>query len=146
MIKILKAKVEDSEELRKLETKIWGEEVTNKYDLPEMIRFGYAYIAKDGKRIIGGIYADKTKDNRIYVYDWVVDEKYRREEIGEKLYKRLTSATKLPVITFLDPNNVPTIEAHKKMGFKILRRVKNAYGKIKGLEGGYRLLVELNKK
>ena len=53
-IRIERAKPSDSKELRRLETRVWKEEVTNKYDLPMFIRFGYAFVAKDGNRIVGG--------------------------------------------------------------------------------------------
>ena len=46
-IKIVKAKIEDSQEIRNLETEVWGEECTNKYDIPMYIRFGYVYVAKE---------------------------------------------------------------------------------------------------
>jgi ribosomal protein S18 acetylase RimI-like enzyme len=146
VIKIVRAKVEDSEELRKLETRIWRERVTNKYDLSDMIRFSYAYIAKDENKTVGGIYGYKTKDGKFYVCDWFVDKRYRKRGIGSKLYKRLIKDIKLPIVSFLDPNYPPTIKAHKKLGFKILKKVKNAYGRIKGLEDGYQLLAELRKK
>ena len=140
-IKIRKAKIEDSQEIRNLETKVWGEECTNKYDIPMYIRFGYVYIAKEKDKIVGAICGYKTKNNKIYVCDWFVDKKYRNKKIGIKLYKRLISTVKLPIITFLDPKRIPTMNAHKNLGFKVVKKVKNAYGLKKGLEGGYRLLV-----
>ena len=43
---ISKAKVSEAQFIRKLEEKIWGEEVVNKYDAPMLVRFGYVYVAK----------------------------------------------------------------------------------------------------
>jgi L-amino acid N-acyltransferase YncA len=144
-IKIVKAKIEDAQKIRILETKVWAEECTNKYDIPMYIRFGYVYVAKEGNRIIGAICSYKTKDNKVYVCDWFVDNKYRGKSIGMKLYKKLISSVKFPIVTFLDPARIPTVKAHEKLGFKLLKKVKNAYGINKGLEKGERLLVILKK-
>lgn len=43
---VSKAKVSEAQFIRKLEEKIWGEEVVNKYDAPMLVRFGYVYTAK----------------------------------------------------------------------------------------------------
>lgn len=145
-IKILKATIDDAQQIRILETKVWGEECTNKYDIPMYIRFGYVYVAKDGKKIIGAICSYKTKDNKVYVCDWFVDKKYRGQDIGIKLYKKLINSVKYPIVTFLDPARTPTVKAHEKLGFKLHKKIKNAYGIKKGLEGGERHLVILKKK
>ncbi len=143
MIKITKAKVAEAQEIRKLEKKVWGEEVVNKYDIPMFVRFGYVFVAKDKKKIVGAICSYKTNIDEIYVCDWVVDPKYRNREIGLKLYQKLINSVKNPIITFLDPHLTPTLRAHEKLGFKIVKRVDNAYGNIGGLEGGSRLLARL---
>jgi len=33
-------KIEEAQEIRKLEERVWGEEVVNKYDIPMFIKFG----------------------------------------------------------------------------------------------------------
>lgn len=148
MIRISRAKPSDSEEVRKLETKVWNEEVSNKYDIPMFIRFGYAFIAKDRKKIIGCIYGYKTNKNQVFVCDWFVDKNYRKKDIGIKLYKKLISSISCPIVSFIDPKRIPTLNAHKKLGFKVLKKVKNAYGRAEGLEKGYKLLMGFknNKK
>ena len=140
-IKISKAKIEDSQEIRELETKVWDEECTNKYDIPMYIRFGYVYVAKEGNKIVGAICSYKTKENMVYVCDWFVDENYRGKDIGIKLYKKLISEVKVPIVNFLEENRIPTVNAHKKLGFKLWKRVKNAYGLDKGLKASERLLM-----
>lgn len=145
-IRILKAKIDDAQQIRVLETRVWGEECTNKYDIPMYIRFGYVYVAKEGERIIGAICSYKTRDGKIYVCDWFVDKNYRGKNIGIKLYKKLIDSVKLPIVTFLDPDRIPTLKAHEKLGFRVLKKIKNAYGIDKGLEAGERLLVILNNR
>jgi ribosomal protein S18 acetylase RimI-like enzyme len=145
-IQILRAKVSEAQEIRKLETKVWGEEVVNKYDIPMFVRFGYVFVAKDKNKIVGAIIAYKTKDDDIYVCDWVVDQKYRNKKIGLKLYTKLINSVKNPIITFLDPKRIPTIKAHELLGFKIVKKVNNAYGYSQGLESGNRLLARLENK
>ncbi|MGV8150326.1 MAG: GNAT family N-acetyltransferase [Candidatus Woesearchaeota archaeon] len=145
-LQILKAKIGDAQEIRKLETRIWGEEVVNKYDIPMFVRFGYVFIAKDKNKIVGAICSYKTKKDEVYVCDWVVDEKYRNKNIGSKLYKKLINSVNYPIITFLDPKLITTVRAHEKLGFKLFKRIDNAYGDIGGLEDGARLLVKLENK
>ena len=146
-IRIVNAKIEDSKQIRALETKIWGEECTNKYDIPMYIRFGYVYVAKEKNKVIGVICSYKTKDNKLYVCDWFVDEKYRGRNIGMRLYKRLISNARLPIVTFLDPARIPTIKAHEKLGFRLLKKVKNAYGIYNNKRNsGERLFVMLDNK
>lgn len=142
-IKIQKAKVEDAQTIRGLETKVWKEEVTNKYDIPMFVRFGYVFIAKDKEKIIGAIIGYKTNKDEVYISDLVVDFNYRRQGIGEKLKERLLKEVKgMDVVSFLDPENTPTIELNKKMGAKIISKPRNPYGlKGKTLETGYRLFV-----
>ncbi|MBP9766037.1 MAG: GNAT family N-acetyltransferase [Candidatus Pacebacteria bacterium] len=140
---IQKAKVENSKEIRELEKKIWKEECTNQYDMPMFIRFGYVFIAKDNLKIIGAVTSFKTNKNEVYVSDLFVDSKYRKLGIGQKLKERLLKEVKgMNVISFLDPKNTATINLHKKIGSKIVSKIKNAYGlKEKSLETGDRLLV-----
>ena len=130
----------DSQEIRKLEAKIWGEEVVNKYDAPMLVRFGYSYIAKDKGKIVGAIVAYPTKQKEVYVCDLVVDKNYRREKIGERLYKRLILATRgRNIVSFIDPGNKASINLHLRLGAKIVRKVKNPYA----LREGIRLFVRL---
>lgn len=137
-IKITKAKTSDSQQIKKLEDKIWDEEVVNKYDIPMFVSFGYVFVAKDKDKIIGAIVAYPTKQNEVYVCDWVVDKKYRKMKIGEKLYKKLIkSVGKRSVVSFVETNNAPSIKAHQKFGFKIVKKIKNSYD----LNEGYRFFM-----
>ena len=147
MIKITKAVVSDAQNIRKLESKVWGEEVVNKYDIPMFIRFGWCFVAKDSGKIIGAIYAYSTRAGQVYVSDWVVDSKHRGQEIGLALYRALISAVRgKSIISFIDPKNTVSLAGHKKLGFKIVRTVPDAYGLKKGIEGGPRILVKLKNQ
>lgn len=144
--KISKANVTDAQMIRKLEEKVWKEEVTNKYDIPMFVRFGYVYTAKVNSTIVGAIVAYRTNKDEVYVCDLVVDPKYRRLKIGEKLYRRLMSSVKgKNIVSFLDPELGPTQQLHKKLGGKIAAKIKDPYNleKDKGLETGYRLFVRI---
>jgi predicted nucleic acid-binding protein len=70
-------------------------------------------------------------------------------KIGEKLRIRLFKEVKgMNVVSFLDPKNTPIINLNKKMGAKIVARVKDAYGLDSEsiLESGIRLFVRTKNK
>jgi len=143
-IKIMKAQAGDSQEIRELENAVWKEEVVNKYDIPMFVRFGYVYVAKHGSTLAGAIVSFRTNKNEVYVCDLVVNPKYRRLHIGEKLYKKLLGVTKgKNIVSFLDPENIPTLELHKKLGAKVIKKVKNAYDLNRGIETGVRLFIRI---
>lgn len=128
MILISQAKLSDAHKIRRLETRVWKGEVTNKYDMPMVVRFGYVYTAKDGKKLVGGLVAYPTKHGEIYVCDWVVDKNYRGNGVGWQLYQRLLQDTqKKTVVTFVAVKNKASLVGHKKLGFKIVKRVKDPY-------------------
>jgi ribosomal protein S18 acetylase RimI-like enzyme len=148
-ITITKALVSESQQIRKLEETVWGEEVTNKYDFPMFVRFGYVYVAKLDKKIVGAIVGYRTKKNEVYVCDLVVDRKYQRMGIGEKLYKKLLYATKgMDIVSFLDPDLGPTLRLHQKLGAKIVTQIRDPYNLLhdKSLETGMRLFVRIKNK
>jgi len=142
MIKITKAKVADAQAIRQLETVVWKEEVTNKYDAPIFVRFGWCYVAKSGQKIVAAITSFLANTNEVYVCDWVVAEAYRRKDIGQRLYQTLIKAAgSRDIISLINPKNTASLLAHEKLGFKVVRRVKMAYGLRDGLEAGNRILV-----
>jgi ribosomal protein S18 acetylase RimI-like enzyme len=123
--------------------------VVNKYDIPMFVRFGYVFVAKCENNIVGAIVSYKTSKDEIYICDLVVDPKYRNLKIGEKLRIRLFKEVKgMNVVSFLDPKNTPIINLNKKMGAKIVARVKDAYGLDSEsiLESGIRLFVRTKNK
>lgn len=129
MIKIRMAMMSESQKIRKLEERVWGEKnVTDKWDIANFVRFGYVFVAKEKNKIIGAIIAMKTKDNKVYVGDWIVDKKYRRKRVGTMLYKALIKKVgRKTVIAFIDPNNGKSLKAHSMLGFRIIREVEDAY-------------------
>lgn len=141
---ITKAKEGDAQAIRVLENAVWKEEVVNKYDIPMFVRFGYVFIAKHEGKIVGAIISYCTNRNEVYVCDLVVEPKYRRLNIGEKLYKKLLQSTKgKNIVSFLDPENIPTLEFHKKLGAKVVAKIKNAYDLNRGIETGTRLFIRI---
>ena len=129
MITISKAVKSDSKNIIELEERVWKEKnVTSIYDIPIFIKYGYTFVAKDENKIIGVIIAIKTKEDNIFVLDWIIDKKYRRREIGKKLYKKLiTSIKNSAILSLVDENNIASINAHKKLGFKIIKKLKDPY-------------------
>jgi L-amino acid N-acyltransferase YncA len=129
MIRICKAKINESQKIRKLEEKVWKEKnVTDKYDIANFVRFGYVFVAKEKNKIIGAIIAMKTKVDKIYVGDWVVDKRYRRKGIGTMLYKALIRKVEgKTLIAFVEPNNTKSLKAHSRLGFRIIRKIEDTY-------------------
>jgi len=144
-IRIVRAKIRDSQEIRALEQKVWNEKdvagkyvagkyvagkyVAGKYDIATTIRFGYCFVAKDRDKIIGAVIAIKTNDDKVYIQDWFVKWEYRGKGIGKRLYLRLIETAKdLPVITFVHPKFKASLNVHKSIGFKIAGKVKDVYG------------------
>jgi ribosomal protein S18 acetylase RimI-like enzyme len=143
-ISIFKAKPEDAKAVRALEALVWEEEVTSKYDTPMFIRFGYVFIAKMGKKIIGAIVAFPTNRGDVFVSDIVVHPEYQGQGIGEKLYRKLLAAVHgTDVVSFLNPRLMPTRNLHKKLGGKVVARIKDAYQLKEGLEVGERLFIRI---
>jgi ribosomal protein S18 acetylase RimI-like enzyme len=144
-IVITKAKVSDAQAIRLLEGLVWKEEVVNKYDIPMFVRFGYVFVAKQGKKLVGAIVSFRTNTDQVFVSDLVVDPKYRRMKIAEKLYRKLLHTVKgKDVVSFLDPKLSPTMDLNKKMGAKVIKKVSDAYNLNKGLETGVRLFIKVS--
>ncbi len=141
---IAKAKPTDAQAIRRLEDLVWQEEVTNKYDSPMFVRFGYVFTAKEGTKLVGAIIAFRTNTDEVFVSDLVVHPSYQGKKIGERLYRKLLQAVKgKNIVSFLDPELIPTMNLHKKLGGKIAAKVRNAYDLDKGLETGVRWLVKI---
>lgn len=129
MIKISKAKPEESQLIRQFEQFVWNEpSITSPYDIVSFVTYGYVFLAKDRDKIVGTIVAIKTKDNEIRIIDWIVDEPYRHIGIGTKLYKRLRKEIgKLTMIAYVESDNTASIEGHKKLGFKPTKQITDPF-------------------
>jgi predicted N-acetyltransferase YhbS len=147
-IKIAKAKPSDDLEILKLERRIWKEDfhlkdVAGKYDLGSFIRLGLVFVAKYKNKIVGTIISFVTKTGEIFIADWIVDEKYRNLGIGTRLYNKLKSnAKKRKFITYIETRYKDSIRIHKKMGFKIKKKVRDIYGI--GEKKSYYVFVKTN--
>ena len=129
MITITQAKPSECQKIRKFEQAVWKEKgITSAYDSAFFAWFGYVYVAKDKGKIVGVIIAIKTRDNQVKVVDWLVKEKYRRQGIGLRLYKKLlTAAAGLTVVAFVDSSNIASLEAHQALGFKKMKKIKDPF-------------------
>lgn len=144
---IKEAKIEEAQEIRRLEEKVWGEEVVNKYDIPMFVRFGHVFVAKDNDKIIGAICSYFTKNSELYICDLVVDKNYRGRKIGMNLYKALIKKTKqVSLISFINHKSIESLKLHKKLGFKTIKKVNNPYCiKENNLDEGVCFFVKLKR-
>ena len=142
-MKIRKARINESQAIRKFEDRAWKEKnITSKYDIANFVRFGHVFVAEDRGKIVGLICAMETKDGEIYVEEWVVGEKCRGKGIGKHLYNELIKvARKKKILAFTQLGNKVSIKAHQKLGFKIIKKVEDAYNL-----GQPRLLMIREKK
>lgn len=133
-IEIVKAKPSNNLEIFDLERRVWKDifrlkDVSGKYDLGSFIKMGLVFIAKDNDKIIGAIISFGTINGNIFVADWFVDKKYQSLGIGRRLYNKLLRSIKnKQVITIIGTDYKKSINFHKKMGFKIKKRIKDVYG------------------
>lgn len=129
MVIVSKARPKDCQRIRQFEQRVWKDPgVTSPYDAAFFVRFGYAFIAKDVDKIVGVIIALKTKGDEVKIADWLVDEKYRRRGIGEKLYIALRkNIAHLPIVAFINTTNKASLSAHQKFGFKKIKKLTDPF-------------------
>jgi len=130
MVSITRAKRYDGPAIRKLEQKVWKDrDVTGKYEDSYLIRFGYAFVAKEKRKIIGAILAMKTSNGELYVEDVIIHPQWQRQGIGRRLYETLLAAWEGgPVIALVSTANEASIRLHKELGFKAMKRIKDPFG------------------
>lgn len=128
-VRIRAASVKDAPGIRALEKRVWGHEVTNKYDMPIFIRHGWTFVAVHKGVLVGAIVAIATREGNACVLDWVVLPSFRHHRVGVRLYAALCKAARGRAVECLvDSHNAPSIAAHRALGFKAVKRVKDAYG------------------
>ena len=132
VIKIVKATLADSQEIRKLEEKVWWKGVTSPYDAATFAEYGLTFIARDNQKIVGAIIAIPTMKKEMRVLDWIVHHSYRRKGIGKSLYQRLFKSTKgRPILTYVDVKNTTSLNGHHKLEFTVLKKMNHPYGRKK---------------
>ncbi len=129
-ISIARARIPDVDGILELQGNIWRDEggQSNRYDMCDWISHGYAFVAKHRNRIVGAITAFRTSRNELYVTEWIVDKEYRRKGIGSRLYRRLISTTQLPILSILSTDYKESVAGHSKLGFRLVKRLRNPYG------------------
>lgn len=128
---IRKAKVEDTNKIFNLTKRVWNDRLAgNLFAIAEYIKFGYVFVATEEKdKIAGAITALRTRDDKVYVSDIVIDKKYRKKGLASKLYKRLISYVgQREIIAFVDHDDSPSYYLHKKLGFYPEKKMKAPYG------------------
>ena len=130
MVSISKAKVSDAPGIRKLEQQIWREkETTGKYEDGYIIRFEYAFVAKEKNKIIGAILAMKTANDEVYVEHIIISPKWQHQGIGKRLYETLLAyCGNIPILALVDTKNEASIQLHKELGFRGTKKLKNPFG------------------
>lgn len=129
MIVIRRAKSNEGRKIMEFEMRVWQDkEVVSRYEAVNLARFGYTFVAVDNGEIIGVIVGMKTRDDKIKIVDWLVDEKYRGQGIGVKLYDKLKKETKgCEIISFINCKNLRSLSAHQKIGFLKFGKIKDPY-------------------
>ena len=127
-ITIQRAENSDAAAIHQLETQVYGEEVTNRYDTPMFIRFGYVFVAQDDGKIMGVIQAIKTNRDEIKVNSWFVHPEYQRRGIGRKLYQRLIQETRgHDVVAIVLDDNHLSFQAHRQLGFTVVEQLADPF-------------------
>ena len=130
MVSISKAKVSDAPGIRKLEQQIWREkETTGKYEDGYIIRFEYAFVAKEKNKIIGAILAMRTTNDEIYVEDIIISPRFQHQGIDRKLYSTLLAhCGDHTILALVNVTNESSIALHKELGFKGVKKIVNPFG------------------
>ena len=71
--------------------------------------------------------------NRFEIDYIVVDSKYRRQGIGEKLIKNIIDLNPDNITLEVREDNIAAINLYKKMGFEVVSKREKYYGNIDGL-------------
>jgi len=129
-MEIRKVKFEEMQEVYELAKKYLREEYT--FDLLlNLWSFspnGFLVAVEKGK-IIGFIIGVKTDASTLRILMLAVDKNYRRRGIATSLFKRLQfnfpEVRKITLETRID--NEEAIKFYKKLGFKVVERVKDFY-------------------
>ena len=126
-MQISQAKGSDSPGIRKLEQQVWKDKViSSKYDSSYLIKFEYAFVAKEKNKIIGAILAMKTVKDEIYVEDIIISPKFQNHGIGKKLYETLLAhCGNVPVLASVTINNEALITLLKELGFKGVKKMQD---------------------
>jgi ribosomal protein S18 acetylase RimI-like enzyme len=113
----------DASNMLKLESQCFGvndANVTNLYRTIDVILYMYAFKASFGKKIVGGLFALPTRDNSIYVDSLFVDQKYRKNGMGERLLEKLLTiadSENKKVILHVPGVRTVAIDMYEKYGF-----------------------------
>jgi len=81
----------------------------------------FLIVAYSGQKLIGFLFA-KVRKKDSYIYDIVVDPKFRKKGVGRKLVKFFLEKAKFPL--FVDAQK-EAVEFFKKLGFKEVRKYES---------------------
>lgn len=146
MLSIQWAKVEDTNKIFNLTKRVYNDRLSaNLFAIGEFIKFGYVFVARrEDDKIAGAILAMRTRDDKIYVSDIVIDKEFRKQGSASKLYKKLLSyAQNREVIAFVDRDDDPSYKLHQKLGFYKEKTMNAPYG-LKSMKKMY--LMKKNQK
>ncbi len=133
MITISKAKIQDNFAIIDLEKKIRNEKyVGNVYENSAFINYWFVFVAKDQTKLIGAIVSFIGKNDTIYVTDIVVDPRYRGQHIWKMLYQKViheAKKIKKDIHALVWPEYIESNNLHKKLWFKLTKKIKEPYGK-----------------
>lgn len=127
---VRRAKLSDRDAILRLEKNEWPEPgLTGDYETAPLIHFGYAYVAISRPALVGVLLAMPTRGGDVYVTEVCTLSEFRRQGIATRLYQRLFSDTGMRrVIAFVDPDNRPSLQLHRHLGFRAGRLTQDMFG------------------
>jgi len=96
------------------------------------VNTGYSFVAEEGSKILGFIFAYETLPFKgtVYIRHIAVHPDFQSQSVGEKLFNRLINKAKAngikKISSGINIDNPSSIRLHEKVGFKLVDR-KGAY-------------------
>jgi len=131
VIKIRQAKIQDLDQIHKIEVKVFEKEAFSKSYLKYLLlNFPDFFIVAEKNDILGYISAS-VENTACHILSIAVIPEYRRKGIGSMLLNYLIKIAKEKglnsIILEVKENNMPAINLYKKFNFKQIGYRKNYY-------------------
>lgn len=129
MAGIRKASIADAGDIYNLETRVWGEPVTTRWDIATFVRNGEVLVSHNGGVLNGALISLFNKNGDVYVADLIVAAASRRQGIASNMYRRLFRSFPGRLITTdVSVRHREAVHLHEKLGFIKSKLEKNWYG------------------
>jgi len=129
-MKILKAKKDDFIEIRKLDKLIFKDKTADGENIWKIwIEYCKVIKAVHNKKIVSVGLLIPTFKKQLVLHKIFVHPRFQDQKIGEKIMMGLLKNENRPVYLTVRPINKKAINLYNRFGFKILKEIKNYYGK-----------------